>query len=829
MMARISASFLAGLIVAGAGLASVQSRAPLTRTDSERYALIVWAESDLGAPRLADVLEERYGYRVLRQPDPSRDSILQAFEEIYDRISEASSARTYTELVVYLSLPTFRDPHLFLVPPGGQPSKPWTLLNSGELFEWLNALPAGASLVFYPTCAPTRSQYGDPELQELTYSKRPGTLEMALICASGLRGQALMRQERVEDETQSVLWRSDELADALALTLEEAAIDGALEIPALELLDNSAEEIGLLGARIQPIPLYQGSSFRFVPVRKATGYRARYGAATSLGELEELLESFVASREDAALVDLLRDVALDRQALAPNAGLADSKALGLRIWSLETLGGIDSIAGKNALGAVIGGASDSAVVRRRALASLTRQGEPRPQDLEVIRQAAQDPDTSVREAAVRALTAAKDEAAADLFAELLTEEDDPNLRLALIQGLSGFARSQDRQVFVHILETGGVAERREAISAIGRLAPDEQSSGALLMALHDADDSVRQAAAYSLGRTWLPGVRRAVVDGLIDSLEHDTDQVAAAAASSLGRIGGADSEEILRFTVGQWLEGEQQTERVAIAAIEALGRMQSEPAIQEIEHAASHPSPGIRRAAVSALGAIGGDRATEILISTLDDRDPYVRGVAERELEAVEASAKQATLERNVDNSSPIVRLTIVKELRGRTDEEAIDSLVELLSDDDFDVRSAAADALSDREDLQTAEKIAALFERGNAGAREAAAVVLGSMPIADDGLLVRALAGAAEDRVDGVRAAAVRGLGTRSDERTVELILKATKDRSEEVRLAAAEALGSFLSPDVEAHLQYMATEDPSHLVRRAAVSSLSGGEMAY
>jgi len=184
---------------------------------------------------------------------------------------------------------------------------------------------------------------------------------------------------------------------------------------------------------------------------------------------------------------------------------------------------------------------------------------------------------------------------------------------------------------------------------------------------------------------------------------------------------------------------------------------------------------------------------------------------------------------RNIDNSSPIVRLTIVKELSGRDDDEAIDSLVEFLGDEDFDVRSTAADALSYRDELQTAEKIAALFERGNAGAREAAAVVLGSMPIADDGLLVRALAGAAEDRVDGVRAAALQGLGRRGDERTVELILKATKDRSEEVRLAAAEALGSFLSPDVEAHLQYMATEDPSNLVRRAAVSSLSGGEMAW
>ncbi len=806
------------LLAIGATFVAASHAGVLERAEAARYALVVSAAPEPSP--LAQVLAQRYGFEAIA-PEPTREGIREAVSRIYDEI------RPYDQLVVYLALPVVRRPELAFVPVDGSLEEKWTLLDFRDLVGWLNELPTGGALLAFPSCG-SRSPYGDPALEELAYAKRPGPVEILLVCDF-----EAMRVARRDPEAGYLEWRGDELAGAIAEILEDAAVhDHAADLQGRAMTSRELEKrlggaIEGLEVRLIAVPLHEEPIFRFAHIATVDEYRGRYERGGTYFELVAVIQDYLAAvggeePVGLGLVTLLRDIALSPRAAAPSASLEAKEVLQLRSYAVEALTRLPVPEAREALRDIGTGARDESLVRRAAISALATSTVP--DDLQAMRSAVEDEDPSVRESAVRGLVRAKDEGAADLLATLLRSEEVLQVRIAMIQGLSSFGRAEDRESFHSMLEDPHWGTRKEAIAALSRLEPDPETNLRMLAALTgDPVDSVRQTAAYALGRTWLEEQRGEIVAGLARALAPTPEPTAtreavrAAAASTMGRIGGAEVETALRAALGD----ADNPERLRISAAEGLGRMKGEAAIPELERAAQEPSPaGLRRAAVAALGTIGTPRAVEIVFSRVDDEDEYVRREAERWIRQLEV--EQTTLQQSVKSPSAEVRQVAVYQLGVSSELSSLDALVKSLSDRDVKVRQAAIDSLAKSSNPATVDRMIAVLEDGDFLGRLGAAAVLGRIPVEDEIRVIEALAGAAEDANSDIRAAAVRALGSRGGE-AARFVYRAATDRIIEVRLAAAWALGQIRSEAAIARLEELAKTDPSDQVRKAAAEALS------
>ena len=200
--------------------------------------------------------------------------------------------------------------------------------------------------------------------------------------------------------------------------------------------------------------------------------------------------------------------------------------------------------------------------------------------------------------------------------------------------------------------------RREVAEALGRIG-SERAVDDLIHALQDEDRPVRLNAAEALQRIGteqaIDGINRLqgweqghvwatfgtfdkisseqMLEFLLDDLpEWDRFYVRRNASEALGRIGSEQAVDDLIHTL------QDEDHCVRMSAAKALGQFGSERAVDDLIHALQDENRFVRREVAEALGRIGSERAVDDLIHALQDEDHRVRMSAAKALDNVVTS-----------------------------------------------------------------------------------------------------------------------------------------------------------------------------------------------
>lgn len=316
-----------------------------------------------------------------------------------------------------------------------------------------------------------------------------------------------------------------------------------------------------------------------------------------------------------------------------------------------------------------------------------------------------DSTAEVRAAAAAALAQIGAEAAAPLVALLehnakhesaaavLAKITDHSAVTALVQGL----KHRNAKVRARVAEV------------MGRLSwPEAQA--ALELALNDADASARQAAAVALDkmgwkpagdetaayyyiakRDWARCVRlgQAAVDPLGSALIDSLDEVRAAAADALGKIGGPEASKLLLLALSD------SAALVRAKVVVALGGTGGESVLEPLVAALQDSDAVVRKQAISALGKLNNRRAAEPL-GRVAVQDPVseVRDLATQVLQSLSADTLRLSIFAGLEAPDVMVRVQAIGQVSQSGDEKAVDAIIGRLSDASPLVRKAAAEAL---------------------------------------------------------------------------------------------------------------------------------------
>ncbi|MEI8240584.1 MAG: HEAT repeat domain-containing protein [Actinomycetota bacterium] len=187
---------------------------------------------------------------------------------------------------------------------------------------------------------------------------------------------------------------------------------------------------------------------------------------------------------------------------------------------------------------------------------------------------------------------------------------DPTWRSLAAAGHTG-----DRAAARAALHHDDPVARELALGALARLG--ELSDSDLLMAMSDANTTVRRRAVTI-------AASRSAID-LFDAL-HDADETVVEAAAWAAGEHELVSDEVLDHLISLATAADDALVReAAVAALGAIGHERGLPAIL----AACVDKPAVRRRAVLALAPFDGPEVEAALAAALQDRDWQVRQAAE--------------------------------------------------------------------------------------------------------------------------------------------------------------------------------------------------------
>lgn len=228
--------------------------------------------------------------------------------------------------------------------------------------------------------------------------------------------------------------------------------------------------------------------------------------------------------------------------------------------------------------------------------------------------ALKDEDWAIREEAAVLLGRFKDPRAVSPLVSIL-RDPDRSVREAAVGALTSIG-----QPSVSILGsclTAHDSSVQEAASTVLASIADESVQGPLLEALHSPNWIIRMHAAKALGRIQDPGS----VSSLIPLLQDKVKAVREEAASTLAAIGDSAVPALLESLTHQdWL--------VRLHAVEALGKTTSSSAVAPLLSTAFNDADSaVREDAVRALGNIGNPQAVEFLLTAMR-KEPGLRTLA---------------------------------------------------------------------------------------------------------------------------------------------------------------------------------------------------------
>jgi HEAT repeat protein len=445
---------------------------------------------------------------------------------------------------------------------------------------------------------------------------------------------------------------------------------------------------------------------------------------------------------------------------------------------MVTTAALGKIGDRRAFEALLGllGHADAAV-RLGAIAALNSLGHPdMPGQIETL---LTDSNPLVRESAVKiAGYFAYDNCIEGLFD--CTADPEERVRRAAIEHLPYV---EDERVFSTLVQaiaakTPGV--RQAAAHALGEL-ENPLAIAYLLNAFHDEDPWVRYQAVRSIGRYssvgWAPPTIRDVCEALKQLVQTDpANQVRAAAAEALGRVGSEDAVPILASLI-EVPEGDGD---VARAALTALGQVQSTEAVAPLLAALNSPNPERRLDALQAFRERGGAEAGVTLqwIAAADSETRIVEA-------AIDSLSRLAT-------------------------PEAIAGLLELTVDPAL--REACIHALANVGSVPLAvSRVGTAHPTGDTATN-----------LESTQEYIEAIAQGLNHVHVGVRSAVVEVCGRLKHPLASQLLITALNDRDPSVRLASVSSLVNSGNRDCQEQLAILARTDPDPAVRRAAQKGL-------
>jgi HEAT repeat protein len=267
-----------------------------------------------------------------------------------------------------------------------------------------------------------------------------------------------------------------------------------------------------------------------------------------------------------------------------------------------------------------------------------------------------------------------------------------------------------------------------------------RAAESLAVYLRDVSRDLRRAAAEALGRIGdsMP------VEDLLETAKKDADShVRKAAIEALGNIGSKEAYPELKDILGIEIYGD-----ILEKVVEALGKIDKEAFLSDISaysnnvrqiiarsaadlqtlyNLASDADAGVVVAAINGLGRIGSDEAINRTISFLGNANAEIRKATVIALG--EARRCPAELVSALADSDPGVRYYAVKSIAASCDgAEGIEKIKAMINDEYIPVAMATIDAIREVGGREAYETLAPYEEHPNADVREKISEVLSSL-----------------------------------------------------------------------------------------------------
>ncbi len=424
---------------------------------------------------------------------------------------------------------------------------------------------------------------------------------------------------------------------------------------------------------------------------------------------------------------------------------------------------------------------------------------------------------------------------------------DESLRRAgadVVGGLRQALGAEDRRVRRGSATLLGATRTEEALPALVDALIDEEvhdhaaaaivaygpaAVAGLCRLVRDVDPSLR-GVVYSL----FPKLGAAAADPriaalLVDALEEDEGETAAAAAAALGELGGKEELAPLLRTI------EREDRELQSAAAEALGRLGARyydevRMLVQARGLVGSTAPSLCRV----IGAIGRPGDESLLLGAMRSDDPEVRQAAAEALPAIAGGSEVVeALTFAIADESPAVRAAAVRALAslpGARDARAltvVDALVAATFDEQHTVAIAAIRALGSTGHLRSVGRLVDLSRTATsrpegaglqAHAIEALVrVTRGESKEVEEVLLE--LVGHADPEI--VKAS-LRGLGQYHSDAAVSALIEGLQHTRWDVRKVAVEALVSAGGARVQRALRERNRNEQDGLVKDAIARAL-------
>jgi len=233
-----------------------------------------------------------------------------------------------------------------------------------------------------------------------------------------------------------------------------------------------------------------------------------------------------------------------------------------------------------------------------------------------------------------------------------------------------------------------LADRADAVVALGKMKNDEEVIGALGEALrNDKAWGVRATAADTLGQMGGPSASKLLLAAL-DS--NDKPWIRNRVVSALGNF----KDDAAVAAKLNSIANQDDSYRARAAALQALGRLKGPNAFATLEAAVSADSPDgfLRNAALRSLGSLGDDKAVPLLLQWSAAGKPFdSRTAAINSLARLQKDNNDITKQIAAYLTQPHfpVRMAAIYALGGRGDATAIPALEALLKSDDLSIEMA--------------------------------------------------------------------------------------------------------------------------------------------
>ena len=343
--------------------------------------------------------------------------------------------------------------------------------------------------------------------------------------------------------------------------------------------------------------------------------------------------------------------------------------------------------------------------------------------------------------------------------------------------------------------------------------PYEQATAALRRSLAKASGKAKVGVVESLGER-----RDAKAVALLAPLLSDADpQLASAAATALGKIGGQDAIHALTAakTTAQEPVGERVKDALLLAADRLIGSDKRAAAVIYRKLYAKGEPAHVRAAAYRGMILTGGKDGIDLVTAALvgSDRPAHVAALPfVRDMEGRDATLAFAAL---LDKVPVQTQIALIGSLAQRRDPAAGPALAKMTASAHRGVRAAAFGALALCGDASTVHALAKAAATAQGSEREAAMAALVRLPGpgVDDAVRAQLQRSAPEEA-----AVLARVLGERRSTSSVPVLLELTANRATPVRLAAVRSLGEVAGVEALGKLVEIMTKAKAQGVRAAA-----------